>query len=71
MKLNAPHRDICDRGVLGKVVAMMYAIEFQKRGLPHAHIICIFAAADASRSTDNYDEIVSAVPQDQEGDPAL
>ena len=27
--------------VLGKVVAYMHVIEFQKRGLPHAHILLI------------------------------
>jgi hypothetical protein len=32
--------------VLGKVVAHMHVIEFQKRGLPHAHILLILAAQD-------------------------
>ena len=39
LKLNAPREDIFDVGVLGEVIARMYVIEFQKRGLPHAHII--------------------------------
>ena len=33
--------DLVHGGVLGLVVAYMYVIEFQKRGLPHAHILLI------------------------------
>ena len=71
MKLNAPHRDIFAHGVLWNVVAVMYVVEFQKRGLPSAHIICILAESDAPRPTENHDDIVSAVLPDQEGNPAL
>ncbi|CAJ2662431.1 unnamed protein product [Trifolium pratense] len=31
--------DLTKKGILGKVLAYMYTIEFQKRGLPHAHIL--------------------------------
>ena len=45
-----PHADlpfIFSRGIgtqmfLGKVLYKMYVIEFQKRGLPHAHILIKF-----------------------------
>ena len=35
--------DLIAGEVLGKVVAHMHVIEFQKRGLPHAHILIILA----------------------------
>ncbi|KAI2503312.1 Helitron helicase-like domain at N-terminus [Fragilaria crotonensis] len=35
--------DLQKRQVLGRVVAAIYTIEFQKRGLPHAHILVILA----------------------------
>ena len=38
--------DLIHGGVLGTVVAYMYVIEFQKRGLPHAHILLILADHD-------------------------
>lgn len=31
------------KGLLGKIVASVYTIEYQKRGLPHAHIVVILA----------------------------
>ncbi|KAK1362419.1 hypothetical protein POM88_046893 [Heracleum sosnowskyi] len=31
--------DLCHNHVLGKVIGVAYTIEFQKRGLPHAHIV--------------------------------
>ena len=41
-------RDIRVGQVLGKVPAMLWVIEFQKRGLPHAHILLILAKPDKS-----------------------
>ena len=34
-------KDIIDRQLFGKVVGWVYTIEFQKRGLPHAHMLFI------------------------------
>ena len=31
--------DILKKNIFGKVVAHTYVIEFQKRGLPHAHML--------------------------------
>jgi hypothetical protein len=33
--------DLLKKHVLGKVIAQINVIEFQKRGLPHAHILLI------------------------------
>lgn len=41
LKLKCLLEDITKKHVLGKVVAYVYTIEFQKRGLPHAHILLI------------------------------
>ena len=38
MKLN----DIQKKQVFGKVIGLIHVIEFQKRGLPHAHILLLF-----------------------------
>ena len=46
LKLGAITHDLFARGVLGKVIANVHVIEFQKRGLPHAHILIILAPED-------------------------
>ena len=52
--------DIISGGVLGKTVAHMHVIEFQKRGLPHAHILIILAGHDRATTVDAVDSIVMA-----------
>ncbi|GBL71957.1 hypothetical protein AVEN_115002-1 [Araneus ventricosus] len=39
MKLKELLEDICKHGIFGTVLTYIYVIEFQKRGLPHAHIL--------------------------------
>ena len=60
MKLQEPLRDLLQRDVLGEIIAYVYTIEFQKRGLPHAHIILFLADADKPRTPENIDRLVSA-----------
>lgn len=45
MKLQALLHDLTKpKGLLGRVVAHVHVVEFQKRGLPHAHILLILDA---------------------------
>ena len=60
MKLKELLKDLLDRDLLGTVVAYVYTIEFQKRGLRHAHIIIFLADADKPRSPEDVDRLVSA-----------
>ena len=46
MKLRELLTDICKHHVLGSPLAHVYTIEFQKRGLPNAHILIILAEHD-------------------------
>ncbi|KAK1378851.1 hypothetical protein POM88_025595 [Heracleum sosnowskyi] len=41
IKLDMLLEDLTQKHVLGKVIGVAYTIEFQKRGLPHAHITTI------------------------------
>ena len=41
IKLNALLHDLTKKHVMGRVKGYTYVIEFQKRGLPHAHILLI------------------------------
>ena len=53
-------QDIKTGGVLGKVVAHMHVVEFQKRGLPHIHILVILADKDRNITPEMIDSIVVA-----------
>ncbi|XP_026412120.1 uncharacterized protein LOC113307871 [Papaver somniferum] len=57
--------DLFTKGVLGKVVAHVHVIEFQKRGLPHAHILIILHEKDKLRTPDDYDKVVRAEIPDE------
>ena len=52
--------DIVHGSFLWKVLAHMHVIEFQKRGLPHAHILIILANEDRAMTADYVDSMVSA-----------
>ncbi|XP_021755611.1 uncharacterized protein LOC110720849 isoform X4 [Chenopodium quinoa] len=46
--------------VFGKVAAMIYVVEFQKRGLPHAHFLLILEQQHKMKSPADYDRYVCA-----------
>ncbi|KAG4043735.1 hypothetical protein PC123_g20794 [Phytophthora cactorum] len=60
-----------DEGVFGRVHARIYVVEFQKRGLPHAHILVILAEEDKPRTRQIIDKMVSAELPDKEKNPQL
>ncbi|PKK65715.1 hypothetical protein RhiirC2_643291, partial [Rhizophagus irregularis] len=67
LKLKSITHDLFIKGVLGKVIAHVHVIEFQKRGLPHAHILMILAPEDKPRISDDFDELVCAeIPDKQQ-----
>ncbi|GBM43740.1 hypothetical protein AVEN_153380-1 [Araneus ventricosus] len=61
MKLKELLEDICKHGIFGTVLAYIYVIEFQKRGLPHAHILLTLDSERKIRTNSkNSDNFVSA-----------
>lgn len=59
-KLEALKKDILKKNIFGKVAALMYTIEFQKRGLPHAHFLIILTDQYKLLIPQTYDKIVCA-----------
>ena len=53
-------KDIIKGQLFGKVVAHMHTIEFQKRGLPHAHILIILADHDRQMTPEFVDSLITA-----------
>lgn len=55
LKLKALMKDLTKSAVLGHVIAFRYVIEFQKRGLPHAHLLLTLAHEDKLHNANDYD----------------
>ena len=60
IKLKELMKDLVNNQVFGKVEAYIYVVEFQKRGLPHAHILLTLREQDKLQSSNCIDGIVSA-----------
>ena len=52
--------EIVDRRRFGRVIGYVGVIEFQKRGLPHAHLLVILAPESKPRSADAFDKFTCA-----------
>ncbi|XP_050374857.1 uncharacterized protein LOC126792486 [Argentina anserina] len=63
--------DVIKRAVLGTVVAYVYVIEFQKRGLPHVHMLLMLSEDDKLNNPDDYDRVVRAEVPNQDDEPEL
>lgn len=57
--------------IFGKVAAHVHVIEFQKRGLPHAHMLIILKSEFKITSPDHFDNFVCAEIPDPDKFPDL
>lgn len=71
LKLRSILQDLTVNGVLGVSVAHVYTIEFQKRGLPHAHILIVIRTEDKYSTVERIDRFVSAEIPDPDVNPCL
>ncbi|XP_020989680.1 uncharacterized protein LOC110276918 [Arachis duranensis] len=60
LKIQSLMTDLKDGVFFGSVNAGMYTIEFQKRGLPHAHILVWLQNMGRLQTTEIMDEVISA-----------
>ncbi|XP_075101610.1 uncharacterized protein LOC107762085 [Nicotiana tabacum] len=70
-KVEKMKTDILKRNIFGKVAAFMYTIEFQKRGLPHAHFLIILTDDYKLVTPEAYDKFVSAELPDPDANSCL
>ncbi|KAI5438717.1 hypothetical protein KIW84_024444 [Lathyrus oleraceus] len=63
--------DVINKGVLGKVKSYVYVTEFQKRGLPHVHMLLVLESNDKLRDPKDYDSMVRAEMPKLECEPQL
>ena len=59
-KMDQLMNDLVAGGCFGQVVAFLYCVEFQKRGLPHVHILIILAGHDRALTPELVDGLVRA-----------
>ena len=71
MKKEALLHDIVKEKVFGNTIAHMYSIEFQKRGLPHMHLLIILENEDKIITPEDCDKVVCAEIPDPIKNPRL
>ncbi|PIO56434.1 hypothetical protein TELCIR_22167, partial [Teladorsagia circumcincta] len=71
IKLQELFTDLLRRHIFGKVIAYISVMEWQKRGLPHCHILLTMAGEDKPRTAAEVDSIVQAVIPDPLTEPRL
>ncbi|CAN1173376.1 hypothetical protein LINPERHAP2_LOCUS30637 [Linum perenne] len=69
MRLSLLREDLKKKCYFGRYAAGMHTVEFQKRGLPHAHIVLWLAVGDKATTPDKVNNIISAELPDPEIDP--
>jgi hypothetical protein len=60
-----------EKDILGKVKAYVYVVEFQKRGLPHAHFLLIMEWKYKLTCPNQYDMIINAELPNKKKYPGL
>ncbi|GAA0185404.1 hypothetical protein LIER_32692 [Lithospermum erythrorhizon] len=70
-KLSILHDKILKSKFFGEVASIFYVLEFQKRGLPHAHFLVILKPCSKLLSPEAYDRFVSAKLPDKDEDPYM
>ncbi|XP_022030268.2 uncharacterized protein LOC110931169 [Helianthus annuus] len=70
IRLDELIKDIKKKNHFGKTRAVIYTIEFQKRGLPHCHALVFLEPADKIGTTEGIDRYISAELPSELHDPA-
>ncbi|KAL6569855.1 hypothetical protein OROMI_014369 [Orobanche minor] len=71
LKLDELLADLKQSKVFGRHTAFVATIEFQKRGLPHAHVVLFLKREDQRHMIENIDDFICAELPDREKDPEL
>ncbi|KAL6576859.1 hypothetical protein OROMI_011135 [Orobanche minor] len=71
IKLDKIIKDMTENRIFGSTRAVIYTVEFQKRSLPHAHILLFLKRDRKTPTADDVDQIISAEIPDQVAHPRL
>ena len=65
LKFKSLLHDITKKSIFGKVLAWIYTVEYQKRGLPHVHLVVTLDVKSKLRKPEDIDKYISAeIPDD-------
>jgi hypothetical protein len=71
LKLAALLDDIMKKELFGKALGYVYTVEYQKRGLPHVHLIVFLHPAVRLSTPERIDQFISTEFPDEDADPEL
>lgn len=71
LKLASLIDDIMKKKIFGKAIAYVYTVEYQKRGLPHVHLILWLDRNCRLTTPDRVDQVISSEFPDPAEDPIL
>lgn len=71
IKLKSLLADLLEKKIFGDTQAIQAIVEWQKRGLPHAHILLWLDPKDKPKTVEHYDRICSAEIPDPDTHPEL
>jgi len=63
--------DLIHGAILGKTVADLHTIEYQKKGLPHVHILLIVVEEDDLHNVDDVDRVICAELPPDPNEPGI
>ncbi|KAG5517414.1 hypothetical protein RHGRI_037973 [Rhododendron griersonianum] len=70
-KLEHMKKEVIKKKLFGPVQAYTYVIEFQKRGLPHVHLLLILKKGHKLTAPEHFDQFISAEIPDENENPHL
>ena len=71
MKKTQLMHDLTNGSIFGRTVAHMHVIEYQKRGLPHVHILLILAEEDDIHNVEDVDRVICAELPPDPNEPGI
>ena len=71
LKLAALLDDIMKKDLFGEALGHVYTVEYQKRGLPHVHLIVFLHPAVRLSTPERIDQFLSTEFPDEDADPVL
>ncbi|XP_071727009.1 uncharacterized protein [Rutidosis leptorrhynchoides] len=71
VKLDSLINQIRDGTLFGQIIGELYVIEFQKRGLPHAHICLFIHRANRNLTAADVDDVICAEIPNKDEEPEL
>ena len=71
LKVKELLKDVKERKIFGSYKGLVRTVEYQKRGLPHVHILVFLDPARSINTKQDIDQVISAQLPSKQNDPVL